>query len=45
MEANAAAESLGALAVIEELQHCESFTYVVDMVGKGALQACDQALQ
>jgi hypothetical protein len=32
-------------ALIEQLRHYESFTYVIDMVGKGALQACDQALQ
>jgi hypothetical protein len=32
-------------AVSEQLRHYESFMYVIDMVGKGALQACDQALQ
>jgi hypothetical protein len=31
--------------LIEQLRHYESFTYVIDMVGKGALQACDRVLQ
>jgi hypothetical protein len=32
-------------ALIEQLYRYESFTYVIDMMGKGALQACDQALR
>jgi hypothetical protein len=32
-------------ALIEQLRRYESFTYVIDLVGKGALQSCDRALQ
>ena len=32
-------------ALIEQLHRYESFTYVIDVVGKGALQACDRALR
>jgi hypothetical protein len=32
-------------ALIEQLRRYESFTYVIDVVGKGALQSCDRALQ
>jgi hypothetical protein len=32
-------------ALVEELRRYESFTYVIDMIGKGTLQACDRALQ
>jgi hypothetical protein len=32
-------------AVVEALRRYASFTVVIDMVGKGTLQACDRALQ
>jgi hypothetical protein len=32
-------------ALVEQLRRYESFTYVIDMIGKGTLQACDRALQ
>jgi hypothetical protein len=32
-------------ALIEQLHRYESFTYIIDTVGKGALQAVDRALQ
>ncbi len=32
-------------ALMEQLHRYESFTYVIDLVGKGALQACDRALR
>ncbi|MGB9331058.1 MAG: hypothetical protein WCB10_09845 [Steroidobacteraceae bacterium] len=32
-------------ALIEQLRRYESFTYVIDVVGKGALQSCDRALR
>ncbi len=32
-------------ALIEQLHRYDSFTYVIDLAGKGALEACDRALQ
>ena len=32
-------------ALIEQLHRYESFTYVIDMMGRAAIQACDRALQ
>ena len=32
-------------ALVEELRRYESFTYVIEMIGKGTLQTCDRALQ
>jgi hypothetical protein len=32
-------------ALVEQLRRYESFTYVIEMIGKGTLQTCDRALQ
>ena len=32
-------------ALFEQLHRYESFTYVIDMMGRAAIQACERALQ
>jgi hypothetical protein len=32
-------------ALLEQLRRYENFTYIIDMLGKAALQSCDRALQ